>query len=122
MVKLSLLAIIALAIFWASRPAHAQMDAPPIPSALPGVTSISVGNAAGILNYCMKNRLVSTTSADQVLTGLPSKPDVKSADYSAGQGGQIHGDGGKNFSIPQAPWYLQSQACDMVLQQAKSFK
>jgi Protein of unknown function (DUF2501) len=57
-----------------------------------------------------------------VLIGLPTKPDLKSAEYAAGQGGQIFGDGGKNFSIPKAPWYLQSQACDMVLQQAKTLK
>jgi hypothetical protein len=110
-----------VAIGWA-QPVPAQLSAPPIPSALPGVASISVGNAAGVLDYCKKNNLVSGAATDQVLIGLPTKPDLKSAEYAAGQGGQIFGDGGKNFSIPKAPWYLQSQACDMVLQQAKTLK
>jgi Protein of unknown function (DUF2501) len=122
MAKLSLLLLILMAILFGFRPAHAQMDAAPIPSALPKVSSISVANAAGVLNYCVKNNLVSSTSTDQLLTGLSNKPDLKSADYMAGHGGQILGDGGKNFAIATAPAYLQSQACDLVLQQAKTFK
>jgi hypothetical protein len=105
-----------------SSPAGAQMDAAPIPSALPGVTSISIANALGVLDYCLKNSLVSSTSTDQVLTGLASKPDAKSADYAAGQSGEMFGDGGKKFAIATAPSYLRSQACDLVLQKAKTFK
>ena len=122
MLKLSLHALASLAILFAFQPVHAQMDAPPIPSALPKVSSITIANAAGVLKYCVTNSLASSTSADQVLNGLPRKPDVKSAEYSAGEGGQIHGDEGKTFAISTAPWYLQLQACDMVLQQAKAFK
>ena len=68
----------------------------------------------------MKNQLVSSTSAGSVLDGLNKKPDVaKSAGFSAGQAGQIVAGQSKPFSIGQAPSYLQSQACDMVLKQAK---
>jgi hypothetical protein len=105
-----------------SQSAGAQMAAPPIWSALPKVSSISVSNAAGILTFCMQNNLISSTGADVVLSTLPRKPDVKSQDYLVGQGGQILGDQGKNFTIKGAPWYLQFQACDLVLQQAKTFK
>jgi hypothetical protein len=105
-----------------SAPASAQIDAPPIPDLLPKVASISVANAAGVLNYCVKNNLVSFTAVDQVVTGLSAKPDPKSADYVDGQGGQIHADGGKTFAMTKAPAILQSQACDRVLQQAKTFK
>ena len=100
--------------------ASAQMSLPSIPSVLPNVGSISAGNAAGVLQYCMKNSLVSSTSASAVLDGLNKKPDLtKSADFSAGQAGQILSGQGKPFPIGQAPSYLQSQACDLVLKQAK---
>jgi hypothetical protein len=98
--------------------AHAQMSAPPIVSALPNVASISAGNAAGVLQYCVKKNLVSSVSAGPVIDGLTKKPGLaKSSDFSAGQAGQIVAD--KKFSIGRAPGYLQSQACDMVLKQAK---
>ncbi|MFL6754230.1 MAG: DUF2501 domain-containing protein [Sphingomicrobium sp.] len=98
--------------------AHAQMSAPPIVSALPNVASISADNAAGVLQYCVKKNLVSSVSAGSVIDGLTKKPDItKSPDFSAGQAGQILAD--KKFSIGAAPGYLQSQACDMVLDQAK---
>lgn len=98
------------------------MSAPPIPSALPNVTSISAGNAAGALQYCLSNQLVSSASAGAVLDGLAKNPDVmKSPDFSVGQEGQILGSGGKTFSVGQAPGYLKSRVCDMVLRQAKHF-
>jgi Protein of unknown function (DUF2501) len=98
----------------------AQMSAAPIPSVLPNVSTISAGNAAGVLQYCMSNKLVSSTSAGAVLDGLNKKSDLtKSADYAAGASGQILGS--KNFSMATAPSFLQSQACDMVLKQAKTF-
>jgi len=101
-----------------SHPSFAQMDAPSIVSALPNVSSISAGNAAGVLQYCMKNNLVSSVSADEILGNLNKKPDItKSPDFAAGQAGQILGD--KKFAIAKAPGYLQSRACDMVLTQAK---
>ena len=79
-------------------------------------------NAAGVLKYCEQKGLVSGAYADAVLGEFAAKADAKSGDYLAGESGQILGDGGKKFSIPQAPSYLQSQACDMVLQQAKTFR
>jgi len=112
--------LLAAGVGWAAFPAHAQMDAAPIPSALPSVSTMTPGNAAGVLQYCVSNNLVSSTSAGAVLDGLTKKPDVmKSKDYTAGKAGQILGN--KKFSIGSAPGFLQSQACDLVLNQAKNF-
>jgi len=98
--------------------AHAQLSAPPIPSVLPNVAKMSAGNAAGVLQYCMKNHLVSTVSAGTVVDNLTKKPEItKSSDFSTGQAGQIVAD--KRFSIAKAPSHLKSQACDMVLKQGK---
>jgi hypothetical protein len=122
MVKLSILALFVFLLVHAFRPAHAQLGSAPIPSALPGVAKISLANAAGVLNYCSKNNLASSAAADQVMGTLTKKPDASSADYKAGMSGNVMGDNGKSFSIASAPSYLQSQICDMVLQQAKTFK
>ena len=105
-----------------SQPAAAQMSAPPIPSAIPGVTKISAANAAGVLKYCNENGLVSGVSVDALMAGSVTRADQTSVDYIVGSSGQILGDAGKNFSISRAPGYLQSQACAMVLERAKAFK
>lgn len=102
--------------------AAAQLSAPPIPSVLPGVTRISIANAAGVLKYCEQKDLVSGAATDAVLDTFVTKPDVKSSDYLTGMQGEILGDSGKKYSIPTAPGYLQSEACNMVLQQAKNFR
>lgn len=102
--------------------AAAQLSLPPITSALPNVSSISAGNAAGVLQYCAKNKLVSSTSSDAVLDTLTKQPKItSSADYTAGQSGNILTDQGKSTSIGGLQPYLQSQACSMVLEQAKHF-
>ena len=106
----------------ASASANAQLSAPPITSVLPSVSKISLSNAAGVLKYCEQKELVSSASTDSVLDQFAKKPDIKSADYVAGAGGVIHGDSGKNFSLGKAPGYLQSAACDMVLEKAKTFR
>ena len=100
----------------------AQMSAPSITSALPNVSSMTAGNAAGVLQYCMKNKLVSSSSAGAVLEGLGKKPDLtKSADYAAGQSGKVLTGSGKGTSIAGMQPYLKSQTCSMVLKQAKHF-
>ena len=102
--------------------AGAQLSAPSIVSALPGVSKISLANAAGVLKYCEQKDLVSGAATDSVIDTFVRKPDVKSSDYLTGMKGQILGDAGKRYSIPAAPGYLQSEACNMVLQQAKAFR
>lgn len=99
-----------------------QMSAPPITSALPDVSKISMPNAAGVLKYCEQKDLVSGAATDAILDAFPNKPDVKSVDYIKGADGQIIGAGGRIFVIGQAPGYLQSSACSMVLEEAKTFR
>ena len=105
-----------------SQVAQAQMSAPSITSGLPNVSSMTAGNAAGVLQYCIKNKLVSSSSAGAVLDGLGKKPDLtKSADYATGQSGKILTGSGKGTSIAGMQPYLKSQTCNMVLKQAKHF-
>lgn len=102
--------------------AATQMSAPPIISALPDVSSMSAANAAGVLQYCLKNNLVSSSATEPVLSPLTRKKGVSSSpDYAAGIEGHILTPG-KSFSIGTASSNLKSQACDRVFRRAKNFK
>src|SRR3954471_4818996 len=92
--------------------AHAQLSAPPIPSVLPNVSKMSAGNAAGVLQYCMKNNLVSSTSAGAVVDQLGKKQKLihSSADFSAGQAGKIMTGPGKSTPLSGLQPHLKSQA------------
>jgi hypothetical protein len=102
--------------------ADAQMSAPPIVSALPDVRSMSSANAAGVLHYCVEQRLVSSSAADPVLAPLASRSEITaSTDYSQGAQGHILA-AGKDFSLGPAPAYLRSQACDLVFRHARKLQ
>lgn len=107
---------------WNSQAAVAQISAPSIVSVLPDVSGMSQANAAGVLQYCLNNHLVSSTAADPVMAPLLKRGDIaSSADYSAGQAGRIIS-GGKIFGLGDASPFLKSQGCDMVFRQAQKFK
>src|SRR5439155_19906086 len=113
--------VVGALISFGSHSVEAQISAAPIPSVLPSVSKISVSNAVGVLKYCEQKGLVSEVATDSVIGALASKPDAKSADYLAGASGQILGDDGTKFSVGKVPGYLQSRACDIVLERAKVF-
>ncbi len=86
---------------------------------VPNVSSIGAGNAAGVLSYCVKNKLLGSGQATDVLHGLTKKPGVTSSSgYSSGQAGNILTGQGQKFSLNQVPSQLKSQACNAVLKQA----
>ena len=96
--------------------------APPnVEQTVPGLSTMSLANAVGVLNYCKENSLISDERMGTLLDALSRNADVTSADYIVGSSGQVLGDAGKNFSIFRAPAELQSQACNAVLQRARSF-
>lgn len=92
------------------------------PSQLPGVAKISAANAAGILTYCHENGLLGEADPSAIPNIVISEADKTSVDYIVGSSGQILGDAGRNFSISRAPADMQSQACKMVLNRARSFR
>jgi len=108
----------------ASPPAIGQ-SLPKVPGAsslmkgVPNVSSISPGNAAGVLSYCMKNKVLSGGNATSALNGLMKKPGIKtSSGYAAGQAGNIVTGQGQKYSLNQVPGQVKSQACNAVLKQA----
>ncbi|RJF91313.1 DUF2501 domain-containing protein [Sphingomonas cavernae] len=89
---------------------------------LPNVSSMGAGNAAGVLSYCVKNKIIGGGDATSTLGSLTKKPDVTSSkDYTAGAAGKVATGKGAPFSLDSAPKQVKSQVCDMVLKQAKSF-
>jgi hypothetical protein len=101
---------------------------PSIPSAaslmkgVPNVSSISPGNAAGVLGYCVKNKVIGGSGASSTLSGLMKKPGITSASgYSAGQAGNIVTGNNQQFSLNQVPSQVKGQACNAVLKQAPKF-
>ena len=108
--------------------AAAGQGMPAIPGAsslmkgIPNVSSISPGNAAGVLGYCVKNKVLSGGTAQNALGGLMKKPGITSSPgYSAGQAGNIVTGQGQKFSLNQVPSQMKSQACNAVLKQAPKF-
>lgn len=117
--------LIVAAMISALSAANAQM--PKLPGGmggavgLPDVSSVGAGNAAGVLGYCVKNKLLGGADTSSVLAGLTAKPEVKSSpDFTAGQAGNLMPGDGSIFSLDSAPKQVKSKVCDMVLKQGKS--
>jgi hypothetical protein len=95
--------------------------------ALPQIGSIGAGNAAGLLGYCVKNRLLGTgtggtTGAASVLGRLTGQRDVQNQPgYAAGQAGQVQAPNGQALSLGALRGQLKNQVCNLVLNRAKAF-
>ncbi|MCI4589760.1 DUF2501 domain-containing protein [Sphingobium sp. BYY-5] len=87
---------------------------------LPNIASVGAGNAAGVLSYCVKNKLVNATSASSVLGKLTGKPGVKeSSGFKLGQNGTLQSDE-NSFSLGSLKAKAKTKACDLVLNHATS--
>lgn len=97
------------------------------------LSSNSMTNAAGVMQYCVKNKLASVTSAEniknQMLTKLGMDSAVKPAqtpDYTQGLLGLLNTGKGQQLdlnSIGNSPLAekVKTQACDLVLKQAANY-
>ncbi len=96
------------------------------------LSSRSMTNAAGVLQYCVKNNLLSANGAstlkDRMLSklGITGTSEAKSPDYQQGLGGLLTT--GKNgqvnlneLSNSQLGQKVKTKACDVVLKQSKHF-
>jgi hypothetical protein len=92
---------------------------------VPNLGSQSVGNAAGILGYCLQNKLLggqTAGNAQSVLGSLTGQGKVQdqSKAYQAGQNGQLLA-GNSALSLDSLKGQVKGKICDMVLQRAKGF-
>ena len=90
------------------------------------LTSGSIGNVAGVLEYCIKNNYLSGSSASSVKNSLMSKlPEGTSSsdkNYSDGSRGILNSSNGKSLDLSGGGLKEQvtKQICDKILAQGKS--
>lgn len=101
-----------------------------------GTQSLSagtMGNAAGILQYCIKQKLVSATNTENIKNQLLDKLGLSSAesqkkqtDYTQGLAGMLQTKDGQQLNLnnigstPLAE-KVKTKACDLVLKQGANF-
>nr|WP_314539536.1 DUF2501 domain-containing protein [uncultured Massilia sp.] len=97
------------------------------------MASGSMGNVAGLLQYCIGNNYLSgagaTSVQDKLMNKLPGGARTEDRGYSDGQKGLLHGangnlldlgggEGGEGGGLTSD---LKKKACDTILSQARSF-
>lgn len=97
------------------------------------MTSGSMGNVAGLLQYCIGNHYLSgagaTSVQDQLVAKLPGGARTEDRGYSDGRKGLVHGANGNLLDLGGEgdkttgglTSDLKKKACDTILSQAKSF-
>lgn len=89
---------------------------------LPNLGSAGVGNVAGLLGYCVRNKLSSGAGVASVLGKLTGRPGITtSSDYAAGQQGVLQGGDGKTLSLDGVKSTIRTRVCDLALSRARSF-
>ena len=96
---------------------------------LSSITSGSTGNAAGIIEYCMKNNYLSGDSASSVkdqlmgkITGSGDQSPQSESDYIKGSQGIVSGSGGQSMDLSMAGMKgaAVEKVCERILEQGKS--
>jgi hypothetical protein len=96
------------------------------------LSSSSMTNAAGILQYCVQNNVLSENGTeavkDQLLNklGITSTANANSEDYQQGLGGLLNTGKGNTLDLnslgtSQITEKVKQKACDLVLKQGMSF-
>lgn len=96
------------------------------------LSSSSMTNAAGILQYCLQNNVLSANGTeavkDQLLNklGITSTANANSEDYQQGLGGLLNTGKGNTLDLnslgtSQITEKVKQKACDLVLKQGMSF-
>ncbi|HBK47372.1 MAG TPA: DUF2501 domain-containing protein [Xanthomonadaceae bacterium] len=92
-------------------------------AALPGMDSSVGGNAAGALQYCIRNNYLSADAASGIKDRLLGKVSGQSAQdqgYRQGEQGLLSGSDGKSFDLRSVSDKVKRKACDYVLDSARS--
>ncbi|MEJ8853762.1 DUF2501 domain-containing protein [Variovorax robiniae] len=90
---------------------------------MPQMDSSTMGNAAGVLQYCVKNNYLAggdATAVKDKLMGMVSGQQPQQAGYASGAKGLLQGTDGKSFDLKSVSGQLKTKACDYVLKNAKS--
>ena len=96
-------------------------------AAMPSVGSASMGNVAGLLQYCVTNNLLGGGNAGGVQQSLLGKlggpgQAAGNSDYTAGTNGMLQTGNGQGFNLGgDMMAQLKQQVCSMIMQRAQSF-
>lgn len=90
---------------------------------MPSVGTGTMGNAAGVLQYCVKNNYLAGGDAGAVKDRLLAQvtgQKPQQAGYAAGAKGLLQGSDGSSLNLKGISSKLKEKACDYVLDNAKS--
>lgn len=93
---------------------------------LPSLGGDMASNAAGVLQYCVKNKLVNAGSAENIKGQLMGKLGMEDSSaeqdsgYQQGLGGVLSGSDGSSLDLNKLKGDLKEKACDYVLDNASS--
>ena len=96
-------------------------------TALPTISGDTAGNAAGVLQYCVKRKYLSGNAVasvkDKLLSkygmGTPAKAE-QDPGYRDGLQGVLQGKDGHTFNFDGVSSKLKDKGCDYVLEHSKS--
>jgi hypothetical protein len=88
------------------------------------LTSGSLGNVAGLLEFCMKNNFLGGGDAagvkDKLMGKLPGGTPAADPGYNDGAKGVLNSNSGKQFDLGTIKSDATKKVCDTVLAQGKS--
>jgi hypothetical protein len=92
----------------------------------PSLTSSSLGNVTGVLQYCIKNNYLNADAAsnvkDSLLGKLPGGANTTDSGYQQGSSGILTAGNGQKLDLTGGGLKEEAtkQVCDKILSQAKS--
>lgn len=89
---------------------------------MPAVGASTMGNAAGVLQYCVKNNYLGGDAGsikDRLLAKVSGQPQQQ-AGFADGAKGLLKGGNGQSLNLKSVSGKLKTKACDYVLKNAKS--
>lgn len=90
---------------------------------MPAIGQGTLGNAAGVLQYCIKNNYLSAGAAGGIkdkLMGMVRGDNSQQSGYDTGAKGLLQGSGGQSFDLKSVGAKLKTRACDYVLKNSRS--
>ncbi len=94
---------------------------------LPSIGSSTASNAAGVLQYCIKNNYLDASGAASVKDKLLDKLNLggtqaqqQDTSYQQGLTGLLSGSDGSSLNLESIKGNLKEKACDYVLENASS--
>lgn len=119
--------VTALALFAAAASSHADLlgslKAQAGNYAMPALGTSTIGNAAGVLQYCIKNNYLAggeATSIKDKLLGQITGQKPQQTGYANGAKGLLQGEDGKSLNLKGLSSKVKEKACDYVLKNAGS--